>query len=48
MHNAEARALRAVAYRITQFQRTLNLDNSALAPLLERLATNDDSLKDVS
>ena len=32
----------------TQFQQTLNPDNRALAPLLERLASDGRSLKDAS
>ena len=46
MHAAEARGLHAVAERIAHFQQTLNPDNWALAPLLERLASNGGSLKD--
>ena len=48
MHAAEARGLNAVAERIAHFQQTLNPDNWALAPLLERLASNGGSLKDAS
>ena len=48
MHAAEARGLHAVAERIAHFQQTLNPDNWALAPLLERLASNGGSLKDAS
>ena len=48
MHAAEARGLHAVAERITHFQQTLDPDNWALAPLLERLASNGGSLKDAS
>ena len=48
MHAAEARGLNAVAERIVHFQQTLNPDNWALAPLLERLASNGGSLKDAS
>ena len=48
MHAAEARGLSSVVDRITQFRQTLNPDNWALAPLLERLASNGGSLKDAS
>ena len=48
MHAAEARGLHVVAERIAHFQQTLNPDNWALAPLLERLASNGGSLKDAS
>ncbi len=48
MHAAEARGLHAVAERIAHFQQTLDPDNWALAPLLERLASNGGSLKDAS
>ena len=48
MHAAEARGLHAVAERIAHFQQTLDPDNWALAPLLERLARNGGSLKDGS
>ena len=48
MHAAEARGLHVVAERISHFQQTLNPDNWALAPLLERLASNGGSLKDAS
>ena len=48
MHAAEALGLHVVAERIAHFQQTLNPDNWALAPLLERLASNGGSLKDAS
>jgi len=47
MHAAEARGLQSVVERIEEFQQTLNPENWALAPLLERLSNHGGALKDV-
>ena len=47
MHAAEARGLQSVVDRIEEFQQTLDPDNWVLAPLLKRLSSSGDSLKDV-
>jgi 3-hydroxyacyl-CoA dehydrogenase len=47
MHAAEARGLQSVVDRIKQFQATLNPDNWVLAPLLEKLASEDGNFNDV-
>jgi len=47
MHAAEARGLQSVVDRIEEFQQTLDPENWALAPLLERLSNDGGSLKDV-
>ena len=47
MHAAEARGLQSVVDRIEEFQQTLEPENWALAPLLERLSNDGGSLKDV-
>ncbi len=47
MHAAEARGLQSVVERIEEFQQTLDPENWALAPLLERLSNHGGSLKDV-
>ena len=48
MHAAEARGLQSVVDRIQQFQQTLNPQNWVLAPLLNQLANDGGSFRDIN
>jgi 3-hydroxyacyl-CoA dehydrogenase len=48
MYAAEARGLQPVVDRIQQFQQTLNPQNWVLAPLLNQLASNGGSFRDIN
>ena len=48
MHAAEARGLQSVVDRIQQFQQTLNPQNWVLAPLLNQLASDGGSFRDIN